>query len=529
MCERSGTIIEPMLQPQWYLRMKPLAEKVKEVAERDGLTFVPGQPSQLLWDQWLDGIQDWCLSRQIWWGHRIPAYMVLDPGDQIVRWIAAESENIALGKLTEEEKAGGFTIRQDEDVLDTWFSSGLLPLSTAGWRGGEADLPGWRDNYPLTFIESGGDILFFWLARMAMLCTHFSGQLPFPEIILHPLVCDSTGRKMSKSVGNVLDPLLIVTGRTQPDLLTDLHATYAGQLSLGGTQAADATKELRKKVVEIRKAFPNGIARSGADSLRIALLDYTRQARQINMELRHVDVFRKLAIKIDNAFKFFHESRKRAPFAIKEAVPINELLPHDRYLLYHLRILVETVDTAMKNRRPFEATEAIRAFVYDIFCGVYIEFVKTEVAQDADTARRDNAMSMLQGSLDTFLRLLHPFMPFLSEGLWQELRPAERAAVDGVSIMTAAWPSVQELPLVESEDEMVLRVMGAVAKLRLLEKGQGLVVVRAKDGEMEKYLRGVWETVERIGKFRALEGTVVGMRRREGEVEVEGTAEVIDV
>jgi len=518
-CERSGSIIEPMLQPQWYLSMKPLAKKVKEVAARDGLTFVPGQPSQLLWDQWLDGIQDWCLSRQIWWGHRIPAYMVLDTQGEIVRWIAAESEDIALDRLTEGEKISGFTIRQDEDVLDTWFSSGLLPLSTAGWRGGEADLPGWKDNYPLTFIESGGDILFFWLARMAMLCTHFSNQLPFSEIILHPLVCDSTGRKMSKSVGNVLDPLLIVTGRTRPDLLNDLHATYASQLSLGGTQAADATKDLRRRTAEIRKSFPRGIARSGADSLRMALLSYTRQSRQINMELRHIDVFRKLAIKIHNAFRFFHRKREHTPFATRELDRINELQPHDRYLLHHLRILVDTVDTAMKERKLFEATEAIRAFVYDVFCGIYMEFVKPEVAAAA-SARRDDAMSMLQETLDVLLRLLHPFMPFLTEGLWQELRPAERAAVDGASIMTAAWPCVRGIPLVQSEDEMVLRAMGVVAKLRQLTEGKGRVVVRAKDEEMHRYLRDVWEAVERIGKARGLEGTTVEMQL--GEAEGEG-------
>jgi len=524
MCERSGAIIEPMLQPQWYLRMKPLGQKVKEVAERDGLKFTPGQPSQLLWIQWLDGIQDWCLSRQIWWGHRIPAYMVLGPNGEIVRWIAAENEDIALRKLTDKQRASGFTVKQDDDVLDTWFSSGLLPLSTAGWRGGENDLPGWNDNYPLTFIESGGDILFFWLARMAMLCTHFSDQLPFPEIILHPLVCDSTGRKMSKSVGNVLDPLLIVTGCTQTDLLADLNASYASQLSLGGEQAEQAIKDLRKKATEIRKTFPKGIQRSGADSLRMALLDYTRQQRQINMELRHVDVFRKLAIKIDNAFKFFHETRKRAPFETRENAQINELQPHDKYLLHYLRILVDTVDTAMKDRRLFEATEAIRAFVYDVFCGVYIEFVKAEVAEGAEDGRRNDAMSILQGALDTLLRLLHPFMPFLTEGLWQELRPAERAAVDGVSIMTAAWPSVEEIPLVEGEGAIVLRVMEVVSALRLLEKGAGRVVVRTRDPETAQYLESVWETVERIGRVRGLEGTVV---ERGGEVD--GGCTIVEV
>jgi valyl-tRNA synthetase len=176
-CERSGCVIEPLLQPQWYLSTKPLAEKALAQSVSQGLIIRPETPYSDEWRRWLEGIQDWCLSRQIWWGHRIPAYRVLEPGKSKERWIIAASEAEAKSQLTEDERRRGCVLEQDSDVLDTWFSSGLLPLSTAGWRGNEMaeGHQEWKKNYPLNFIESGGDILFFWLARMVMLCrfTHF--------------------------------------------------------------------------------------------------------------------------------------------------------------------------------------------------------------------------------------------------------------------------------------------------------------------------------------------------------------------
>lgn len=171
-CERSGSIIEPLLMPQWFLSTKPLAEKALAQSESQGLVVRPESPYTDDWKRWLGGIQDWCLSRQIWWGHRIPAYRVVTPKKVGERWIVAINEAAASEQLTRDEKERGCELQQDPDVLDTWFSSGLLPLSTAGWRGnkGSGDIEGWENNYPLSFIESGGDILFFWLARMAMLC-----------------------------------------------------------------------------------------------------------------------------------------------------------------------------------------------------------------------------------------------------------------------------------------------------------------------------------------------------------------------
>lgn len=186
-CSRSGDVIEPMLRPQWYLKTKPLAEKALALSENGGMVIRP-EKFTAEWRMWLDGIRDWCLSRQIWWGHQIPAWQVIDSSvSGEGRWIIANSESEAREQLTKEEVERGVGLKQDEDVLDTWFSSGLLPISTAGWKGIEGD-ESWRENYPLTLMESGSDIIFFWLARMAMLCTWFSGKLPFNEMLLHPIV-----------------------------------------------------------------------------------------------------------------------------------------------------------------------------------------------------------------------------------------------------------------------------------------------------------------------------------------------------
>jgi valyl-tRNA synthetase len=503
-CDRSGAVIEPMLQPQWYLRMKPLAQKVKEVTKRDGLKFVPESPYAQLWEQWLDGIEDWCLSRQIWWGHRIPAYSVLSEKGEIIRWLAAENQDAAQSQLTAEEMAKGYTLCQDEDVLDTWFSSGLLPLSTAGWTSKPDQSPlEWSENYPLSFIESGGDILFFWLARMAMLCTHFTDKLPFPEIILHPLVCDAHGRKMSKSLGNVLDPLLIVNGRSQEEMVSDLQARFAAQKAQGGQLCEAAMKQIRTQSTYIKKAYPNGIPKSGADSLRMALVDYTKQARQIKMELRHVDNFRRLGFKLHNAFKFFHTTREQRRYTFFDILEV-PLQPQDKFLVYRLRSMLETIDEAVKQRRLHEATEAIRAFLYNDLCAVYLEFIKFETTDKSKQSRRNIVMSILQVTFDILLRAAHPFMPFLSEELWQELLPAERAEKDDVSIMNTAWPQLDDLPKVSQQEGQVmldaLKIVGALRTVSYEKEGSVQKVLVSPPEEVRSFVKRNWGTVMRMGK-----------------------------
>jgi valyl-tRNA synthetase len=537
-CERSGSAIEPMLQPQWYLRTKPLAEKVIEVAKRDGLKFVPNDVSVQLWEQWLGGIQDWCLSRQIWWGHRIPAYKVINPkhagGHHIERWVAAESDTKAYDCLTMEEKRRGCIVKQDEDVLDTWFSSGLLPLSTAGWRGGEGkDISGWEKNYPLTFIESGGDILFFWLARMAMLSTWFTEKLPFNEIILHPLLCDAIGRKMSKSVGNVLDPLLIIRGSPQASLIATAEAYFAPLLSRGDA-GEKATKELKTRISEIRRQFPEGIQKSGTDVLRMTLLDYTRRPRYINMELRQVDVFRRLAVKLDHAFRFFNNARceKFVPMPISKlhqlpfrtdqiAEEADYLAPHQLQQLNNLNALIRTVTDGFKTRQLYDATDAVRTHIYDHLCGFYIEFCKQDLANtNPSSSRRKVALSVLYHSFDILLRLLHPMMPFLTESLWQSLY-----GDDSPSILSTKWPEYcNQNPLHSPRDDEAV-IETALDLITVLRKYVGAggrdmveeVRVALPDGAKGAYLNSIWETVLRLAKCNKVPVELVD-RVKSGEV-----------
>lgn len=451
-CERSGAIIEPMLQPQWYLRMKPLAEKVFTVASRDGLKIIPEYPHNTHWERWLSEIQDWCLSRQIWWGHQVPAYMVLDPHKNdgtVERWLAAECYGDAEKQLSKKEVEQGYVLKQDTDVLDTWFSSGLLPLSTTTWC---SEYHNTNNAYSLEFIESGGDILFFWLARMAMLCTWFTDKLPFNEIILHPLVCDSQGRKMSKSIGNVIDPLLIVNGRLHIEMTDDLKEEFGRMKQMN----AGAAKLLRRKISDLNRSHPNGFRKSGADSLRITLVDYTKRYTQINMESQRVDYFRKLAIKIFNAFKFFHMARI-ATNPLFVSLPLNHislhLELHDKLLLHRLQNLIGIVQVAFSSRKLHQATTAIREFVFETFCNMYLELVKKDIAvTSTDTYRRDIVLSLLCLTWDTLLRLIHPFMPFLTETLWQEIDPPNRAEIDGASIINAPYPTIQDFPTIDARE-----------------------------------------------------------------------------
>ena len=562
-CSRTGAVIEQTPRAQWYLRTQPLVQKVRAAAERDGLVFVPESPAAQLWDGWLDGIQDWCLSRQIWWGHRIPAYRVVGRDGQLTpRWIAAESEAHARQQLTDAEVRAGCTLVQDDDVLDTWFSSALLPLSTAGWRGlkpadpsssspsssadSSAEPAGgdesWRENYPLTFIESGSDILFFWLARMAMLCTHFSGRLPFPEAILHPLVCDAIGKKMSKSAGNVLDPLDIIAGRTCEQLVTAFKQRQPMPTRRKEKSAEGRARHLGR---ELHRSLPSGdIAKSGADALRMALLDYTRQQRQISFEVRAVDPFRKLAIKMRNAVLFYTRAVATEPFALVDLATA-PLTPRDRYLLHHTRKLIATVDAALQSRQLYEATDALREFIYDVLCGVYVEFAKADIAplaevvEDAEGAwdaneivggvegvaegaegvvggaegashttahtqqQRDVAMTLLYTAYDVVLRLLHPFMPFHSETLWQELDPATRALVDGATIVTAPWPDAAvDLPAPADVDDAggdeMAKALELLAELRTWKGLRGVVV--PPSGPAGEFIRAQWPTLQKMGR-----------------------------
>lgn len=289
-CSRSGDIIEPLLKPQWFLNCSEMAKNAADAVRRGELVIVP-EFHKHTWFQFLDNIQDWCISRQLWWGHRLPLYQVHFHDQRPQEWVAAKSEKEAAFKVTEKYNIDStkFYLERDPDVLDTWFSSGLFPISSFGWPQETEDL---EKYYPLSLMETGSDILFFWVARMVMLCTHMTGKLPFNKIFLHPMVRDSQGLKMSKSLGNVIDPVEIIEGRSLDQLKERILKSNVSKT------------ELKRALKRVEKDFPNGIPQCGTDALRLALCSYLEQGRQINLDIQRVITQRNFCNKLWQATRF---------------------------------------------------------------------------------------------------------------------------------------------------------------------------------------------------------------------------------
>ncbi|KAG4304211.1 hypothetical protein PORY_002392 [Pneumocystis oryctolagi] len=390
LCSRSGDFIEYFLKPQWYLKTKPLALNVYDNYKAGKMKIIPEYYSDE-WIKWLENIEDWCISRQILWGHRIPAWYVNSNGGY---WVAAESEESAL------KISGGKEVKQDFDVLDTWFSSALLPLSVFRWDG--KNVPA---EYPLSFIETGSDILFFWILRMTLLCTHFTGKLPFNEIILHPLIKDSQGRKMSKSLGNVIDPLHIIKGTPE--------------VSDNVVNEKVMEKDNGFNVKTVKQGFSGRLNLMGSDSLRFALIDYTKQSRQINMDIANISSAKYICSKLWNATRFFLYQMKH--YNLK-TVDINLISMYifDRYIISRLKETIDACNMGFELRKFSEVTDCLRKFIVYDLCSVYIEFIKKELKQN-DNKRITCALSTCYSALYTVVKLLHPISPFVTEELYQHL------------------------------------------------------------------------------------------------------------
>ncbi|KAJ2808784.1 hypothetical protein H4R20_000642 [Coemansia guatemalensis] len=393
-CSRSGDIIEPMLMPQWYIRCRELAQQADGLVQSGGIRLVPDR-QRATWHSWMSNIEDWCVSRQLWWGHRIPAYQV-SWSNCTVRdvWVAAASKNEAIDKafnsLSAEERAtleeaGGAAlgaVTEDEDVLDTWFSAGLLPLTAFNFdeEKGTALLPARatdiiRRGALSSLLETGQDILFFWVARMAMLCTYFARVPPFATALMHPMVRDMQGRKMSKSLGNIINPIDIIDGAGLPKLQQTLKEGY-----LSG-------HELERSTRELKKLYPTGFQKFGADALRFTLLLYTQQTQQINMSVDAVKASYHFCNKLWNTFRFVHMHASKLGISAAQAAPnvrhelfagIDEaqMTVFDRALLSRLHYMLETYQRAMATYRFAVAAEAVRDFVHGDLCDRYIEVSK---------------------------------------------------------------------------------------------------------------------------------------------------------
>jgi len=408
--DRSGVVIEPWLTDQWYVRIAPLAEPAIRAVEDGRIRFVPEN-----WDrtyfEWMRNIKDWCISRQLWWGHRIPAWYGPDGAIYVGESEAQVRERHAL--------AADLPLAQDEDVLDTWFSSALWPISTLGWPDATPELATF---YPTSVLVTGFDIIFFWVARMAMFGLHFTGDVPFREVYIHGLIRDHDGQKMSKSKGNVLDPLDIVDG-------IGLDALVAKRTTgLMQPQLAPAIER------STRKQFPQGIAAHGTDALRFTFASLATLSRDLRFDLGRVEGFRNFCNKLWNAARFV----LMATDAEMPAGPAT-LSAYDRWIRSRLSATVAAVRAGFDQYRFDLAAQAAYEFTWYEFCDWYLEFSKPVMQSgDGDEAARRGARQTLLGTLETLLRLLHPLMPFITEEIWQRVAP--RAGVSGPSIMCQPFP-----------------------------------------------------------------------------------------
>eukprot|EP00850_Spirogloea_muscicola_P012942 SM000085S23292 [mRNA] locus=s85:476130:482338:- [translate_table: standard] len=465
-CSRSKDVIEPMIKPQWYVRMETLGAAAMAAAADGRLEILP--PEHIAtWNRWLEGIRDWCISRQLWWGHQIPAWYAALPRDanrelgaSADRWVVAHDEAEAW-EAARHRFGGEVALTRDPDVLDTWFSSGLFPFSVFGWPDASAELGAF---YPTALLETGHDILFFWVARMVMLSMELTGKVPFKQVFLHAMVRDAHGRKMSKSLGNVVDPLQVIDGVT----LAELHEQLEGG-NLDPREVAIAKEGQRAD-------FPNGIAECGCDALRFALLAYTAQSVNINLDIQRVVGYRLWCNKLWNAIRFAMLNLG-TDFVPSSPPPSPDSLPFEcRWILSTLNSTIEKTVALLEAYDFANATTAVYAWWQYRLCDVFIELIKPTMSADGGDELKQATQDTLHACLDNGLRLLHPFMPFVTEELWQRLpkRREENGGDPPPSIMLSPYPTPhQEWSCPEVEAEMT-RMEGVARSIRSLRTSYNL-------------------------------------------------------